>query len=267
MDKIKTDDVVSETIAMAAAGSSGSPVFDTSVDAPAGTGAVRRAVAERLWPWAAIGHDLRQPLQAAVLFQHILAQRNRDPALAEPIDRLRQALAAQQEMIESLVEFAKLEAGTVVPRLGPFPVQEVINRVAASFGPRAQAAGIGFRMVPTTLVVHSDARQVERMLAALLSNALRFTEQGRILIGCRRGEGSARLQVGDTGIGIASDDSERIFGSFLQLDPPVGSNLKGLGLGLTILDRLAKLLGHRVRLWSVRGKGSLFEIELPLTPA
>lgn len=225
---------------------------------------LRQAVAAKFRLWAAAGHDLRQPLQAAVLFQHILAQRNRDPALTDAIDRLKQALEAQQDMIEALIDLARLEAGVIAARPAVFPLQEVLDRAAARFAPQARSAGLDLRMVPTALAVRSDARLIERMIAVLLSNALRFTERGGVLVGGRRAGRAVRLQVWDTGIGIPAHGLRAIFDEFRQLDPPVGDHLKGLGVGLSILDRLAKLLGHPVVVCSIRGRGSRFQIEMPM---
>lgn len=232
--------------------------------APLDEDAVRQAIAAKFRLWAGAGHDLRQPLQAAVLFQHVLAQRNRDPALTDAILRLKQALDAQQSMIEGLIDLAKLEAGVVVARPAVFSLQHVLDRAAARFAPHARAAGLAFRMVPTRLAVRSDAWLVERMVAVLLSNALRYTERGRVLVGCRRALGMVRLQVWDTGIGIPPDGLGAIFEEFRQIDPPVGDHLKGLGVGLSIFNRLAELLGHPVAVRSIRGRGSLFQIEMPL---
>ena len=129
----------------------------------------------------------------------------------------------------------------------------------------ASTRGIEFRAVPTSGLVHSDPALIKRILRNLLDNAVKFTETGRILLGCRRRGHEMAIQVWDTGIGIPADKVGQIFEEFYQLGNPGRDRHRGLGLGLSIVDRLARVLGHPVRVFSVEGRGSMFEIRLPLS--
>ncbi len=216
---------------------------------------------------AAASHDLRQPLQALVIFFDLLSRRNRAPELDELIGKIGQSLNVFQDMLNALLDISKLDAGIVAPDVRDIALGPLLDRLHDEFTPVADANGLAIRVVPTSLVVRSDPHLLERMLRNLLANAIRYTPCGRVLLGCRRAGGTVRLQVCDTGVGIPEDQLRAIFGEYYQIDNQARDRRQGLGLGLAIVDRLAGLLGHPVRVRSAVGRGTLFEIEVPATPA
>lgn len=217
---------------------------------------------------AAASHDLRQPLQAQMLFHALLVQQSRDPALAAILAKLGQSLAAQQQMLNALLDISRLEAGVVEVERIDFPIGPLLDRLAHEFDLQAKTHGLNLRTVGCTAIVHSDPNLLERILRNLLDNAIKYTDDGRILLGCRRTGRSLRLQVWDTGCGIPEDQLTVIFEEFHQLGNPARDRSLGLGLGLAIVERLVKLLGCRITVRSAVGKGSVFEIaEMPLARA
>lgn len=209
---------------------------------------------------ATAGHDLRQPLQALTMFVSVLSGRDHGPANRKVIDRIEEALAATDAQISSLVEISKLEAGVVVPTVAPIAVTRLLSHLADEVRP--QAGAVELRVVSSRAVVRSDGALLERLLRPLLANAVRFTEQGRILIGCRRRGDTLRIEVWDSGPGIPEDQFGAIFQEFHKVGP--GDRQQGLGLGLAIVDRLARLLDHAVTVRSQLGRGSVFAVEVPL---
>ena len=216
---------------------------------------------------AAASHDLRQPLQAAILLHDVLP---RGAAGSRPADihaKLGQSLRALQEMLDGLLDLSRLDAGAVEPEVRSFPLQPVVERLSGEFQPLAENAGVTLGVVPTAFVVHSDPRLLERILRNLLGNAIRYTRRGgRVLIGCRRMAGGIRLQVWDTGIGIPPEHLQSIFEEYYQVGDGAVDRRKGLGLGLSIVDRLARLLHHPIRVRSCVGRGTVFEVEIPCAP-
>ncbi|MBF0332727.1 MAG: PAS domain S-box protein [Alphaproteobacteria bacterium] len=213
---------------------------------------------------AAASHDLRQPLQALSLFVAVLGNRPHGPEDATLISRIQDSVQALEGLLNSLLDVSKLEAGLVVPNVETFRVESMLQRLAAEFEPIASAEGLGLRAVPSRALVRSDPALLERILRNLLNNAARYTEEGRILLGCRRRGSTLRIEVWDTGIGIPPDQLQAIFREFHQLGNPSRDRRQGLGLGLAIVERLAALLGHRISVRSTPGRGSVFAIELPL---
>lgn len=211
---------------------------------------------------ASASHDLRQPLQAARLYLEVA---RRHPANAELLEKIGACLVSLSDLLEKLLHVSKLDAGAVLPAHRAFPVQTVLDRLADEFTPLAQARGLALRWVPTGAVVESDPGLLYQALQNLLSNALRYTAEGRVLLGCRRAGSTVQVQVWDTGTGIPSDQLARIFDAFYQLDNPARSDeqAQGAGLGLAIVQRLVHLLGHEVRVRSTLGRGSVFEVVLP----
>ncbi len=213
---------------------------------------------------AAASHDLRQPLQAGMLLQRVLAQRNRDPDLNDIIRQLGQSLDAQQEMLDTLLDISKLDAGIMTVKLGHFSIRDLLDRLAMEFLPQFESCGLRFCMVKSSVWVASDQRLLGRILRNLLSNAMKYTRRGRVLMGCRVSGTTVRIQVWDTGIGMTPQQLTVIFEEFRQLEGEPLSQRKGLGLGLAIVDRLARLLGHTISVHSEPGRGSMFEILVPL---
>lgn len=229
--------------------------------------AAERALAAKTRFLAAASHDLRQPLQGAVLFHEIAERRNRDPNVGRALGDLGRTLDAMRDMLDMLLDISRLDAGIVEPRITRVDLGAALVRLAGEFRPQAQAAGLTLRVVATHATVWTDPRLLDRILRNLIANALRYTPRGRILIGARRRAGAVLVQVWDTGRGIAPENLATIFEEFHQLDNPARERSKGLGLGLAVVRRLAALLGHPVDVRSRPGRGSMFEIGLPLAPA
>jgi len=214
---------------------------------------------------AAASHDLRQPFQAMSLFHHILMARLEDPKQMEVAGKLGEALAAGNALLTALLDTSALEAGTVKPRIAEFAFQDVAERLSIEIADQAAGKGIAFRMVPTSAAVRSDPVLLERMVRNLLVNALRYTERGSILLGCRRRGGSLLIEVWDTGPGIPEDQLQRIFEDFYRCARNRSDNTGGLGLGLSIVRRMAQILDHQVAVRSRLGQGTVFSIAVPLS--
>ena len=178
--------------------------------------------------------------------------------------RLDETLSAMSGMLNTLLDINQLEAGIVRAETISFPIDDLIERLRTEFAYYAVAQNLGWRVVASGLAVHSDPRLLEQMLRNLLSNAMKYTTHGKVLLGCRRRGDKLRIEVWDTGLGIDAGQLQRIFQEFHQLDNPARERSRGLGLGLAIVQRLADLLGHRIDVRSRPGKGSVFSIEVPL---
>jgi PAS domain S-box-containing protein len=213
---------------------------------------------------AAASHDLRQPAQSLLFFFSLLRERAKGRLDTRLLGSMEQALDALKMLLDSLLDVSRLDAGLVAAQPTSVPVLPLLERLVAEHRQRAQAAGLRLRLVGCSAVVRSDPVLLERMLRHLLENSLRYTRQGGILLGCRRGGDRLRLEVIDTGIGIAPEQLEAVFEEFYQIDNPERDRMKGLGLGLAVVRRLARLLGHEVEVRSVPGRGSVFAILLPL---
>jgi len=215
---------------------------------------------------AAASHDLRQPLQTLVLLQGALAATVVGDREQRLIGRLDETLAAMTGMLDALLDINQIEAGTVRADITTFPVNELFGRMRNEFSVAAQAQSLTLRVVPCGLWIRSDPRLLEQMLRNLLANALKYTRQGKVLLGCRRHGNVLSIKVYDTGIGIAATELQAIFEEYHQLDNPARERGRGLGLGLAIVQRLANMLGHRVRVQSIPGKGSVFAIDVDVMP-
>jgi PAS domain S-box-containing protein len=214
---------------------------------------------------AAASHDLRQPMQALAMFVAVLATRNTDAAQGTLITRIQDSVAALEGLLNSLLDVSKLEAGLVEPHESDFSVGTMMKRLAAEYEPLCETEGLSLRVVPPNLTVRSDPSLLERVLRNLLNNAVRYTDSGRILLGCRRRGKVVRFEVWDTGIGIPAAELKNIFREFHQLGNSGRDRRLGLGLGLAIVERLAALLDHRIDVQSWEGKGSVFAVEVPLS--
>ncbi len=168
------------------------------------------------------------------------------------------------ELLDALLDISKLDAGAWTTAPASFPVAPLLARLADEYGPQAEACGLAFRFVQSSAVVHTDRALLTRVLCNLVSNAIRYTETGRVLIGCRRHPGGGvSIEVWDTGIGIPEAKRARIFEEFHQLGPPPRRGEKGVGLGLAIVDRIARLLALEVTVRSRVGRGSCFAVRVP----
>lgn len=219
---------------------------------------------------AAAGHDLMQPLNAAQLFaaslRQTLAQGGQpDVAHAQQVlGQIDSSLRAAEQIIFALLEISKLDTGTLKPSVQPVSLLELMQTLGQEFSALAEANGLGFDMVPCHAWVQSDAHLLRRVLQNFLSNAVRYTEHGRILFGCRRVSRAIRLEVWDTGPGIPEEQHEQIFREFHSLSRQGRERFRGLGLGLAIADRICRLLQHPCGLRSWPGRGTVFSVTVPL---
>ncbi len=211
---------------------------------------------------AAASHDLLQPLNAARLFTSALREGGgASPAeLAERVDR---SLRSAEELLDGLLDISRLDAGALRPELRRFALDEVLRGIVEQFTPLAEARGLSLRLVPTQLVVESDRRMLRRILQNFVSNALRYTHRGGVLIGARRSGAAVRIEVWDSGPGIAPQHLDTIFREFARLDHDSPWGERGLGLGLSICERIARMLGHPLTVRSRVGRGSMFALSLP----
>ena len=216
---------------------------------------------------AAASHDLRQPTHALGLFVTRLGQLTHDAQAMDLLANMDRAVQAMRELLDALLDISRLEAGAVPVHVQAFALNDVFDQLKTELALVAAEKGLSLRVRPCNVWVLSDPVQIHRILLNLLSNALRYTRAGSVLLACRgKGEdGRAWIEVWDTGIGIATEHQEAIFKEFYQIDNPERERSKGLGLGLNIVQRTARLLGHPLQLCSRSGQGSRFRIELPLT--
>ncbi len=213
---------------------------------------------------AAASHDLRQPMQSILLFAGALRSHIADEPGRLVLDRLQQGLDTLKELLDTLLDVSRLDAGVVAPQVEEFPIADLIGQLTASYAPIAQAKGLDWQAIPNTGIVRSDRVLLGRMLRNLVDNAIRYTERGRIMIDCVPHGARLRIEVHDTGIGIASEQQGRIFEEFHQVGNPERDRDQGLGLGLAIVRRLARLLDHPVEVVSKPGRGSIFSVSVPL---
>lgn len=213
---------------------------------------------------AAASHDLRQPVQAMMLFQSALEERLDGHPAFPLLKSLGEAMGGLRMLLDSLLDVSKLDAGLIVPTPVDMPVGPLLERLGAEYHAQAAAKELRLRVVPSGATIRSDPALLERILRNLIENALRYTERGGVLIGCRRQGGNLHIDVIDTGIGIQPNKHEEIFEEFFQVGNPERDRSKGLGLGLAVVRRLARLLGHRIELRSLPGRGSMFRVEVPV---
>jgi CheY-like chemotaxis protein/anti-sigma regulatory factor (Ser/Thr protein kinase) len=203
-------------------------------------------------------------LQAISSHTDILAISNTDPALAKSIKQLGDAALAMQELLEGLLDVSKLDTSTMRPEIRTFSVSSLLSQLRDQYQSIATEKGVTLKLVPCTSVVRSDSTLLRVILQNLISNAIKYTHQGEVIVECRPRGDLIRIEVRDSGIGIAEDEQEAIFEEFYQLDNPARDRNKGTGIGLAIVKRMANLLNHPLYMHSVLGKGSIFAIEVPL---
>ena len=213
---------------------------------------------------AAASHDLRQPLQTISLLQGMLEKRVHDEPTLKLVRRLDETVSTMSSLLDKLLDINQLEAGIVRPVIIDFPIKRLLEEMKTEFTYHTATQGLDWRVVPSSLTVRSDPRLLEQIIRNLLSNAVKYTTKGKLLLGCRQRGDNLRIDVWDTGPGIPELELQAIFEEFHQLDNPARERSRGLGLGLSIVQRLADLLGHKIDVRSRLGVGSVFTIEVPL---
>jgi len=216
---------------------------------------------------AAASHDLLQPLNAARLFASTLAERKDDPEVVEIAERIDSSMRAAEEVLDDMLDIARLESGTMRSDIADFSMDEIFEDIERQFAPLATRRGLRLRVTKPRCRVRSDRILLRRILQNLVSNALRYTQRGGVLVSCRRRGRYVELQVWDTGPGIPEKHQRAIFDEFRRLDRSSPWGEKGLGLGLSICHRMALLLGHELGVRSNVGHGSVFRLRVPRSDA
>jgi two-component system, sensor histidine kinase len=212
---------------------------------------------------AAASHDLRQPLQTIGTLWGVLSKLTTGDEATRAVRALGEAHRSMAILLNTLLDINRLEVGADAPELGDFSTARLFDLLFGEFEPIARAKGIELRVVRSELIVHSDFGFLKQLVQNLVSNAVRYTPAGKVLIGCRRRGRNVRLEVWDTGIGIPADQLGRIFEEFYQIGNVARQRDHGFGLGLAIVKRVADLLGHPVTVRSTPGKGSVFSVTVP----
>lgn len=212
---------------------------------------------------ASASHDLRQPVHALALFADALSHEVNTSKGQKLMNNLSRSVESIDELLTSLLDISKLDAGTVKVNATDITLQPILQKVVNEFGAEAEKKGVSLRVRNTKLSVHSDPVLLANIIRNLVSNALRYTRRGGILVGCRNLGKKVSIEVWDTGPGIPESEREKIFTEFYQLDNPERDRGKGLGLGLAICNRTCQLLHHRIELYSRQPRGSVFKILAP----
>jgi signal transduction histidine kinase len=213
---------------------------------------------------AIASHDLRQPVYALRLLISGLRGKDDLGEIRAIVARAEATIEIAAELLDNLLDISKLDVGVVQPKFTDFKIGPLLERIAFDFAPEAEDKGVILRVEPSSALIRSDPIMLGRILVNLVSNALRSTSRGRILVGCRRTKDHIRIEVWDTGVGIAPDHQLAIFQEFFRVPDGAQSGSSGLGLGLSIVNRLAELLGCAIEVSSVLGKGSRFAVVAPI---
>ena len=216
---------------------------------------------------AAASHDLRQPVHAVNLFLGLLANEPLSRHGHYLVDNIGSAMTAMGQLFDALLNLSRLDAGVIEPRWQGFALNPLLDQLRAEYAPQAREKGMSLRVRPCAACIWSDPVLLERILRNLISNAITHATGGRVLIGCRRVGGQLRIEVWDNGVGIPAAEQERVFWEFHQLGNPERDRSKGLGLGLAIVRRTARLLGHPLALRSQAGQGTVFMLTAPIADA
>jgi signal transduction histidine kinase len=215
---------------------------------------------------AAASHDILQPLNAARLYVTSLMERRDKGDDARLVENLDASLDSVEEIFNALLDISRLDTGAMRPELVSFRIDELFRQLEVEFAPLAREKGLELKFMPCRLAIRSDRRLLRRLLQNLVSNAIKYTPKGHVLIGCRRRGDNLRIDVYDTGLGIPSSKRRVIFREFQRLDE--GAKVaRGLGLGLSIVERIGRVLDHKVDLLSVPRRGSRFSVTVPVSSA
>jgi len=212
---------------------------------------------------AAVSHDLLQPLNAARLFSGALSEQISEPKHCSLAQSVSNSLDDVESLLRTLVDISKLDAGVVKADIITFDIKSLFDTLAPEFKQLATAEGLDFRYVNSSAIIKSDSQLLARILRNFLTNAIRYTKKGKILLGCRHAGDDLWVEVYDTGHGIPSNKLEEIFHEFKRLQSDQPGQEKGLGLGLAIVDKISRVLGHEIRVDSIEGKGSVFAVKVP----
>ncbi|HSC12202.1 MAG TPA: ATP-binding protein [Rhodanobacteraceae bacterium] len=212
---------------------------------------------------AAASHDLRQPLHAIGLFTSTLQRRTEGTDLQSVVADLTKAVAVMDRLFNSLLDISRLDAGTLQATSRAFPLDRLFAQLAAEYSDASVQKGLRLRVRSPSAIVVSDELLLHRILTNLMANAIRYTPSGSVLLACRRRGEMVQIEVRDSGIGIAQDKHRDIFLEFYQIGDAAGDRMMGLGLGLAIVSRLARLLGSKVDVRSAPGRGSVFSLLVP----
>ncbi|HYY36936.1 MAG TPA: hybrid sensor histidine kinase/response regulator, partial [Xanthobacteraceae bacterium] len=215
---------------------------------------------------AAASHDILQPLNAARLYVTSLVERQRGGSDVQLITNIDASLDAVEDIFGTLLDISRLDTGAMRPEIVGFRIDELLRQLEVEFTPLAQEKGLNLKFVPCSLAVRSDRRLLRRLLQNLVSNAIKYTPNGRVLVGCRRHGGGLRINVFDTGLGIPASKKQAIFQEFHRLEQGAKA-ARGLGLGLSIVERIARVLDYKITVNSSIGRGSQFCVEVPLSAA
>lgn len=215
---------------------------------------------------AAASHDILQPLNAARLYVTSLVERQGQGEGGRLVSNIDASLDAVEEILGALLDISRLDTGAMKPEIGSIRIDELMRQLEVEFAPLAREKGLDLKFVRSSATVSSDRRLLRRLLQNLISNAIKYTPKGRVLVGCRKRNGSLRIEVCDSGLGIPQAQTRAIFREFHRLQD--GAKVaRGLGLGLSIVERISRVLGHTVHLKSEPGRGSVFSVEVPVTAA
>ncbi|HEY8384082.1 MAG TPA: PAS domain-containing hybrid sensor histidine kinase/response regulator [Microvirga sp.] len=215
---------------------------------------------------AAASHDILQPLNAARLYATSLVERDRDAGDASLAENIDASLDAVEEILTALLDISRLDTGAMKPQWSSFRIEEIFRQLQREFEPVARERGLKLTFIAPSLTIRSDRRLIRRLLQNLISNAIKYTPSGRVLVGARRRHGRLMLQIWDTGLGIPASKQKVVFREFQRLDQ--GAKVaRGLGLGLSIVERIGRVLEHPIRLTSEPGRGSVFQVEVPVVAA
>ncbi len=212
---------------------------------------------------AAASHDILQPLNAARLYATSLVERDEGGEAGRLAGNIDAALTAVEDILNTLLDISRLDTGALRPEFGTVSVNDLLQQLKLEFEPLAQERGLSLVVMPSSIWVRSDVRLLRRVLQNLVSNAIKYTELGRVMVGCRRVGGCVRIEVHDTGPGIPMAQQTLVFKEFLRLDQHA-SSVRGLGLGLSIVERMGRVLAHPIRLKSQPGIGSVFSVTVPV---
>jgi len=212
---------------------------------------------------AAASHDILQPLNAARLFTSSLMERTSSLQEGQLVRNVDLSLEAVEEILSALLDMSRLDAGAIKPDLSTFSINGILNQLRTEFSVAAEDKHLDLTIMPCSRMVYSDRRLIRRVLQNLLSNAIKYTATGKVLMGARVRNGRLCVEVHDTGPGIPHDKQQLVYREFERLESP-GSDIQGLGLGLSIVERMARVLEHPLTLKSESGSGCLFRLDLPL---